>query len=114
MLLGVALGAFGAHGLQGRVTPRALESYRTGVTYHLIHALGLVLIGVLAQVRPPSRWLSRAAVLFGLGVLCFSGSIYAMTFGAPRSIAVLAPLGGVAFMAGWAALAWHATAAVHR
>jgi uncharacterized membrane protein YgdD (TMEM256/DUF423 family) len=110
MLLGVALGAFGAHGLQHRVSPRVLESYRTGVNYHLVHALGLVLLGVLARGCMQTRWLARAAVLFALGILCFSGSIYAMTFGAPRSIAMLAPLGGVAFMAGWGALAWHASA----
>jgi uncharacterized membrane protein YgdD (TMEM256/DUF423 family) len=81
MLLGVALGAFGAHGLEGRLTPRRLASFQTGVHYQQIHALGLLL---------------------------FSGAIYLLTAGAPRWFGMVAPVGGVSMMAAWLALAVHA------
>jgi uncharacterized membrane protein YgdD (TMEM256/DUF423 family) len=63
---------------------------------------------VIARVTPPSPWLARAAVLFGVGIVLFSGSIYAMTFGAPRWLGMVAPIGGTSFMLGWAAIAVHA------
>lgn len=108
MLAAVILGAFGAHGLQSLLTPKQMASYVTGVTYQQIHALGLVLVGVIAHVTAPSPWLRRAAVLFVVGVALFSGSIYAMTFGAPRWLGMVAPLGGISFMLGWLAIALHA------
>jgi uncharacterized membrane protein YgdD (TMEM256/DUF423 family) len=108
MLLAVALGAFGAHALQARLTPRQLASFQTGVTYQQLHALALVLVGLVACVTPRTRWLTVAAALFGVGIALFSGSIYAITFGAPRTLGMVAPLGGVSFMVGWACLAWHA------
>lgn len=108
MLAAVILGAFGAHGLQPMLTPKQLSSYLTGVTYQQLHAVGLILVGLIAQVTTPSPWLKRAAVLFGVGIALFSGSIYAMTFGAPRWLGVVAPVGGTSFMLGWAALAAHA------
>jgi uncharacterized membrane protein YgdD (TMEM256/DUF423 family) len=108
MLLAVMLGAFGAHVLQARLAPQQLASFQTGVTYHVYHALALVLLGVIAQVTPPSRWLPRAAVLMLFGIACFSGSIYALTFGAPRWLGMVAPVGGVSFMLGWIAVAMHA------
>jgi uncharacterized membrane protein YgdD (TMEM256/DUF423 family) len=108
MLAAVILGAFGAHALQSMLTPRQLASYATGVTYQQLHAIGLILIGVIARVTPPSPWLARAAVLFGVGIVLFSGSIYAMTFGAPRWLGMVAPIGGTSFMLGWAAIAVHA------
>jgi uncharacterized membrane protein YgdD (TMEM256/DUF423 family) len=108
MLLAVALGAFGAHALQARLTPRQLASYQTGVTYQQLHALALVLLGLVACVTPRTRWLTAAAALFGAGIALFSGSIYAMTFGAPRALGMVAPLGGVSFMIGWACLGVHA------
>ena len=108
MLLAVVLGAFGAHALQAQLTPRQLESYRTGVLYHQLHALGLVAIGLLAAVTTRSTWLRAAAGAMGLGIVLFSGSIYAMTFGAPRALGMIAPLGGLSFMVGWACVAVHA------
>jgi uncharacterized membrane protein YgdD (TMEM256/DUF423 family) len=108
MLVGVILGAFGAHGLQSLLTPKQLSSYVTGVTYQQLHSMGLVLTGVIAQVTPPSPWLKRAAVLFVIGIALFSGSIYALAFGAPRWFGMLAPVGGTSFMLGWAAVAAHA------
>ncbi|HET7202914.1 MAG TPA: DUF423 domain-containing protein [Steroidobacteraceae bacterium] len=108
MLLAVILGAFGAHALRGQLTPARLASFQTGVLYHQVHALGLVLVGIVAHVTPRSRWLVRAAALLGAGIVLFAGSIYAMTFGAPRGLGLVAPLGGVSFMLGWACLAMHA------
>jgi uncharacterized membrane protein YgdD (TMEM256/DUF423 family) len=108
MLLAVMLGAFGAHGLQQVLTPKQLASFATGVTYQQLHALGLVLVGSIAVADAPSPWLARAAVLFAIGIALFSGSIYAMTFGAPRWLGMVAPLGGTSFMLGWLALALHA------
>jgi uncharacterized membrane protein YgdD (TMEM256/DUF423 family) len=108
MLAAVMLGAFGAHGLRAVLSPQQLASYLTGVTYQQLHALGLVLVGVIAATTPPSAWLRRAAVLFVVGITLFSGSIYAMTFGAPRWLGMVAPVGGTSFMLGWAAIAAHA------
>ena len=108
MLAAVMLGAFGAHGLQKVLTPKQLSSFTTGVTYQQLHALGLVLVGLIALASTPSAWLHRAAVLFAVGIALFSGSIYAMTFGAPRWLGMIAPLGGTSFMLGWLALALHA------
>ena len=108
MLLAVILGAFGSHVLQSQLTPRQLASFQTGVTWQVYHALALVLLGVAARVFPVTPWLRRSAVLMLVGIACFSGSIYAMTFGAPRGLGMVTPVGGVCFMLGWIALAMHA------
>ena len=108
MLLAVMLGAFGAHALQAQLTPRQLASFQTGVTYQQLHSLALVLLGLVACVTPRTRRLTGAAALFGVGIALFCGSIYAMTFGASRALGMVAPLGGMSFMLGWAALALHA------
>jgi uncharacterized membrane protein YgdD (TMEM256/DUF423 family) len=108
MLAAVVLGAFGAHGLRGVLSPQQLASYLTGVTYQQLHALGLILVGAIATLTPRSVWLGRAAVLFVLGITLFCGSIYALTLGAPRWLGMVAPVGGTSFMLGWAAIAVHA------
>lgn len=106
MLLGVMLGAFGAHALQSQLTPRQLASYQTGVHYQMLHAFGLLLVGMVAQLGAATarlRWSSRLMVA---GIVFFSGSIYLMTAGAPRWLGMVAPVGGLSFMAAWALLAW--------
>ena len=108
MLLAVILGAFGSHVLQAQLTTRQLASFQAGVTWHVYHALALVLLGIAAGVLPVTRWLQRAAVLMVVGIACFAGSIYAMTFGAPSWLGMVTPVGGVCFMLGWIALALHA------
>ena len=110
MLLGVALGAFGAHALQAQLAPRQLASYQTGVHYQMLHAMGLLVVGLLACVTAPGRRLRAAAWLMGVGVVLFSGSIYLMTAGAPRALGMVTPVGGLCFMAAWGLLAWHALA----
>ena len=111
LLLAVALGAFGAHGLEGRVPAQRLVSYRTGVLYHFLHALGLVLVGVIAQVTRESSALRWSARLMLAGIVVFAGSLYLMTVGAPRWLGAVTPIGGLSFMAAWLMLARHAVGA---
>jgi len=99
--LGVALGAFGAHALKARLTAEMLAVYQTGVQYHLAHALGIVLIGVLVQRLPASRWLPVAAWTMTAGVIVFSGSLYALSITGVRLLGAITPLGGLALLAAW-------------
>jgi uncharacterized membrane protein YgdD (TMEM256/DUF423 family) len=108
MLLGVILGAFGAHALQSLLSPPRLASYQTGVSYHLLHSLGLVAVGLVAQQTAETAQLRWSARLMLAGIVLFSGSIYLMAAGAPRTLGMVAPLGGLSFMAAWGLLAWHA------
>lgn len=100
----VALGAFGAHALRGVLDGRGLELWHTAVSYHFWHALALCLAVLLLE--PPHR--RRAALAFGLGMVLFSGSLYALALGAPRWLGAVTPLGGIAFIAGWLLLGWGA------
>jgi uncharacterized membrane protein YgdD (TMEM256/DUF423 family) len=111
MALGVMLGAFGAHVLQGQLDPRRLASFQTGVQYHMLHAIGLLAVGLVASVSGASAPLRWSARLMLAGIAFFSGSIYLMTAGAPRWFGMVAPVGGVSFMVAWALLAWHAFSA---
>lgn len=101
---GVILGAFGAHGLRGRVAENLLEAYKTGVLYQMLHALALFGIVLLMQHWGERASLVAAGALFAVGVLLFSGSLYGLTFGGPRWLGPVTPLGGVAMICGWAAL----------
>jgi uncharacterized membrane protein YgdD (TMEM256/DUF423 family) len=102
--LTVALGAFGAHGLQGRIGPTLLAAYRTGVDYQGLHALALLGCGLWSLQRPATA-LAVAAWGFALGTLLFSGSLYLMAFSGLRWLGAITPLGGIAFLLGWAGLA---------
>jgi uncharacterized membrane protein YgdD (TMEM256/DUF423 family) len=99
----VGLGAFGAHGLRSMVTPELLAVFETGVRYQMYHALALVAIG-LAFARLQGR-AAAAAWLFVAGTVLFSGSLYVLTLTGTRWWGAVTPLGGVAFLAGWIALA---------
>jgi uncharacterized membrane protein YgdD (TMEM256/DUF423 family) len=107
MLLGVMLGAFGAHALQAVLSPQRLASYQTGVNYHLLHSLGLIAAGVVAQLTAETTQLRWSARMMLAGIVLFSGSIYLMAAGAPRTLGMVAPLGGLSFMSAWGLLAWH-------
>ena len=100
-LCGVALGAFGAHGLRDRLGPGMLEVYRTGVLYHLLHAVALLAVALGAGRLRRAR---LVAALFTAGVVIFSGSLYALALTQARVLGAITPLGGLAFMAGWAVL----------
>ncbi len=104
-LIGVALGAFGAHGLKSRVAPDLLSVWQTGVQYHLIHALALLLIGILCQLMPDAALVRSAGWSLQLGILLFSGSLYVLVLSGVKSLGIITPLGGVAFLVGWLLLA---------
>ncbi|AKU98875.1 hypothetical protein AKJ09_05539 [Labilithrix luteola] len=114
--LAVALGAFGAHGLKARLAPLAdgvqrLEWWNTGAHYQAIHALALGLVAYLAS-RSSSTAVTVAAIAFLAGVLLFSGSLYLMTLTGLRWLGAVTPLGGLAFLVGWASIfvaAWSLT-----
>ena len=101
--MAVALGAFGAHGLRAMVTPEMLAVFETGARYQMYHALALVAIG-LAFARLEGRTVAAAAWLFVAGTVLFSGSLYVLTLTGTRWWGAVTPLGGVAFLAGWALL----------
>ncbi|WP_018995242.1 DUF423 domain-containing protein [Thioalkalivibrio sp. ALJ2] len=102
--IAVVLGAFGAHALQERLSERALATWDTGVQYHFIHALALLLLAALWS-HLASGWATASAVAFVLGILLFAGSLYALALGAPRVLGAIAPLGGTTFILGWLSLA---------
>jgi uncharacterized membrane protein YgdD (TMEM256/DUF423 family) len=105
LMLAVALGAFGAHGLKARVSPEQLAWWQTAVDYHFWHGLGLLAIGLLLLNNPALTTARYAGLLLQIGILIFCGSLYAMTLGAPRWFGAITPIGGLAFMAGWMFLA---------
>jgi uncharacterized membrane protein YgdD (TMEM256/DUF423 family) len=105
--IGVVLGAFGAHGLKSRVSPELLTVFETGVRYHMYHALALLAVG-WAATRWPSTQVHAAGFLFVAGIAIFSGSLYTMTLTGLRWLGAVTPIGGLAFILGWAALAWAA------
>jgi uncharacterized membrane protein YgdD (TMEM256/DUF423 family) len=121
--LGVALGAFGAHGLRERLAPGMLDVYKTGVLYHLLHAVALLAValsaerspsGTSAPAHPASTPLASrvlvarpraVAVLFTAGVVIFSGSLYALALTGIGTLGAITPVGGLLLMAGWVTLA---------
>lgn len=103
--LAVALGAFGAHGLSQILEETRMAVFETAVRYHAWHALALLATGLAAE-RFGGRRLIAAGWLFTAGLALFCGSLYALTFGAPRWLGPITPLGGGAFLAGWATLTW--------
>jgi uncharacterized membrane protein YgdD (TMEM256/DUF423 family) len=104
-VIAVTLGAFGAHGLRGRLVPDMLMTFEIGVRYQMYHALGLLAVG-LAFSRWPSSAVALAGWLFIAGTLVFSGSLYALSLTGHRWLGAVTPLGGAAFIAGWIVLAW--------
>ena len=101
----VTLGAFGAHGLRGRLVPDMLMTFEIGVRYQIYHAIGLLAVG-LALPRWPSSTLALAGWLFVAGTVVFSGSLYALALSGQRWLGAVTPVGGAAFIAGWIVLAW--------
>ena len=106
-MVGVAAGAFGAHALKARLTPEMLAVFETGVRYQLVHSLAL-LATAWASHRWPGRITHAAGWLFVAGIVLFSGSLYALALSGARGLGITTPFGGVAFILGWAGLAWAA------
>ncbi len=104
--IAVALGAFAAHGLKNTLSPELLVTFQTGVQYHMYHALALLGVGVLSLSFPNLSLLKVSGYLFLLGILLFSGSLYVLALSGIRWLGAITPLGGVAFLGGWALMAW--------
>ena len=104
--LSVAGGAFGAHALREKISERSLEIFDTGARYQMYHALALLLVAMLiSRLENPPTTLLVSGWLFIIGVVIFSGSLYALSLTGIKSLGAVAPLGGLALMLGWAALA---------
>lgn len=108
-LLAVAFGAFAAHALKNVLSEGLLEVFRTGVDYQAMHALALLAVGILGQPSRQLKALKVAGWSFATGILLFSGSLYLLALTDARWLGMITPLGGVAFLLGWGALAWHAS-----
>jgi uncharacterized membrane protein YgdD (TMEM256/DUF423 family) len=102
--LATIFGAFGAHALQAKLSPDRLSIYETAVRYQFYHALGLLGLGLAARTYEGTL-VSWSAGLIVLGIVLFSGSIYILSFGAPRIVGIITPIGGTALIAGWIAFA---------
>lgn len=102
--LATILGAFGAHALQGKLTPERLQVFETAVRYQFFHALGLFGIGLAARFYEGAL-VNWSAALVLTGMVLFSGSIYLLSFGAPRLLGIVTPIGGTLLIAGWIAFA---------
>ena len=102
----VAAGAFGAHGLRGTISDRALDIFETATRYQLTHALVMVAIAILMLVLPePPASLPIGAIAITVGMVLFCGSLYGLSLGAARWFGAIAPIGGTAFIIGWLCLA---------
>ncbi len=104
-LIGVAAGAFGAHGLRPILSEKMMTVFETGVRYHLVHALAMLIAGLSAH------WFSHRIFVwsgwsFLIGLLLFSGSLYTLALSDIRGLGILTPFGGLAFLIGWGFLAW--------
>ena len=105
--LAVAFGAFGAHGLRGRLSPEMMAVFESAVRYHMYHALALLLVS-LAMGRTSGWLIQTAGWCFVAGILLFSGSLYVLALSGVTILGAITPLGGLAFLAGWACLAFAA------
>ena len=102
--LAVIIGAFGAHGLKGKLTEEMLAIYKTGVEYHFYHTFALLAIGLVAM-HYKSALLTASGWLMVAGILLFSGSLYALSTTGVRALGAITPVGGVLFIVGWVLLA---------
>lgn len=102
--LGVAFGAFGAHGLKTMISPELLAVYQTGVTYQMWHAFGLIAIALMQKHDAQSKLLKWAGALMFLGIVLFSGSLYLLAILNLPALGAITPIGGVSFLIAWSLL----------
>ncbi len=107
MLIAIALGAFGAHALKPLLGADLLAVWQTAVQYHLVHGLALIALGLLLP-RFEHKRMCWAGIAFFVGIVLFSGSLYALALSNLKILGAITPLGGLAFLAGWGILAWSA------
>lgn len=101
MALAVAIGAFGAHALKSKITPDKLKVYETGVQYHIAHALGLILVGMIVNHYPDAKMIVTGGWFLAAGIILFSGSLYGLSVTKARFLGPITPLGGLSFIIGW-------------
>jgi len=106
--LAVSLGAFAAHALRDRLSPELLNTFQTGVQYHMYHALALFGIGLMMINFPASSILRISAYLMLAGLVFFSGSLYLLSITGIRWLGAITPIGGVFFLVAWALIVWFA------
>ena len=104
-LLVVLLGAFGAHALKARLSQEMMAVYQTGIQYHFYHAVGLLIVGLVATQIPVTGWLKWSGWLMLAGIIIFSGSLYILSLSGVRGFGAITPIGGTAFIIAWALLA---------
>jgi uncharacterized membrane protein YgdD (TMEM256/DUF423 family) len=105
LALATVCGAFGAHALKGHLSPERLQLWETAVRYQFLQSLGLIGVG-LAMRNTDGRLFHLVAALLVVGVVLFSGSLYALALGGPRFIGILTPFGGLAWVVAWLVFAW--------
>ena len=103
-LLAVLLGAFGAHSLKTRIDAAMLDVYQTAVQYHIYHALGLMIVGIVTFQNLPTFWLKTSGWLMFAGIILFSGSLYILSITQIRWFGAITPLGGLALILAWLCL----------
>ncbi|RIW29127.1 DUF423 domain-containing protein [Bacillus salacetis] len=102
--LAVALGAFGAHALEGKISQKYIDTWNTGVLYQMFHSIGILIIGVLAGNIAASSLLNWSGWLMLIGIVLFSGSLYVLSLSGVKVLGAITPLGGVAFLIAWVLL----------
>jgi uncharacterized membrane protein YgdD (TMEM256/DUF423 family) len=103
--LGVALGAFAAHGLKSQLDANLLVTFETGVRYQMYHAFALIAVA-MAYTKWPTKGLIISGWMFIVGIILFSGSLYVLSLSGIRSLGMITPFGGLAFLIGWLCMAW--------
>ena len=107
MAVGVALGAFGAHGLRDKLDAYSLGIWEKAVFYHFIHAIGLLVVSILPRTGTfPEEGAAWVCALLLAGIVIFSGSLYLLAVTGNRMLGAITPIGGLAFIAAWLLLAW--------
>jgi uncharacterized membrane protein YgdD (TMEM256/DUF423 family) len=103
--LAIMMGAFGAHALKGHLSEEMLTVYKTAVEYHIYHALGMLLVGILWKQYPTATLITWSGGMMMLGILLFCGSLYILSITGTRWLGAITPFGGVAFIVAWLLLA---------
>lgn len=106
--LSVVLGAFGAHGLKNKLTKDMLDIFQTGVHYQMVHALGLIGVGILLYMFSPSPSLHWSGWAMVFGIVIFSGSLYVLSLSGIKWLGAITPIGGILFLVGWLMLVFAA------
>lgn len=99
--LAIICGAFAAHAIKNKLSERMLEVFNTAVDYHLYHALGLVVVGILIKLQPTFSILNFAVYLMIIGIILFCGSLYGLSLSGISKLGIITPFGGLAFIAAW-------------